>query len=205
MSFLKTRVNNKFIFKKRVFTLFSFRTVSHTSWFSPCVVAKATTKLTSFNLSTLVSTLKKLLTRRVKLSRKMRFRKKKEPKPVTKDTMTYTSTSKLFSYGKKAVIKTLKFRKKRKNKIVVVNVHKLPLSKKPLNMRMGKGKGSIKKWEILIKSGSPLLLLNFWHIKKSSQILSRLSLVWSDRFHFSKAIFNTTKTSAKSLLFLKWR
>jgi len=91
----------------------------------------------------------------------MRFRKKKLNESFQKTDLIFSNANKLFTYSqqKNFKVKSYFLIKNKISKYLLINLPKVPLSRKPLNMRMGKGKGGIKSWYIKLNPGVLFLTL----------------------------------------------
>jgi hypothetical protein len=139
----------KFIFKKRKkIYINKFIPNFNLNFYYSIVVTKPII-LYGCHIRSLVNHFTKFFTRKTKLTRKMRFRKKSDSEGTSgvKNLLMYKNANQLYLYSKKKKIKIKSyfFKRKVKNYGIFITLPKLPLSKKPLNMRMGKGKGVVKK------------------------------------------------------------
>jgi hypothetical protein len=85
----------------------------------------------------------------------------------------FSNANKIFTYNsqQKFKIKSYFLIKKKIKKYLIINLPQIPLSKKPLNMRMGKGKGGVKSWVVRINAGTPFITLKSTKIKRNIFIL----------------------------------
>lgn len=87
--------------------------------------------------------------------------------------------------------KLLKFRKKKeKNKIWFRCIPDIPITKKPLGIRMGKGKGSPKYWIFRLAAGSVILQLSYMTRSRSAKglILAKKALPIPTKVVYNKSI-----------------
>lgn len=139
----------KFIFKRRKQLALNNFIPGFTSNFHYSIIVSKPVILYGCHIRSLVNHFTKFFTRKTKLTKKMRFRKKSDSEATSgvKNLLMYKNANQLYLYSKKKkiLIKSYFFKRKIKNYGIFITLPKLPLSKKPLNMRMGKGKGVVKK------------------------------------------------------------
>ena len=142
-----------------------------------CKATFRTVNLFLFHVKTAINYISKILSLRAKLSRKMRFRKKKLNESFQKTDLMFSNANKIFTYNsqQKFKIKSYFLIKKKIKKYLIINLPQIPLSKKPLNMRMGKGKGGVKSWVVRINAGTPFITLKSTKFKRNIFILNNLS------------------------------
>ena len=140
------------------------------------LIAYRAVNLFFFHIKSTINYLSKILSLRAKLSRKMRFRKKKLNESFQKTDLIFSNANKLFTYSqqKNFKVKSYFLIKNKISKYLLINLPKVPLSRKPLNMRMGKGKGGIKSWYIKINPGVLFLTLKSWKLRKNIFIVNSL-------------------------------
>ena len=136
----------KYKHKNRSSTIFKPYKLPLTSFRKIQLIAFRTVNLFLFHIKTAINYISKILSLRAKLSRKMRFRKKKLTESFQKTDLMFSNANKIFTYTNQQnfKIKSYFLIKKKVKKYLLINLPKIPLSKKPLNMRMGKGKGGVK-------------------------------------------------------------
>lgn len=170
------RIKNKYNFKSRLKP--SFKVYSNSILLSKKIklVAYKGVNLFLFHIKCAVNYLSKILSLRAKLSRKMRFRKKKSNESFQKTDLMFSNANKIFTYStqKKYKIKSYFLTKKKITRYALINLPKIPLSRKPLNMRMGKGKGGIKSWYVKVNPGVTFLILKSWKFRRNIFILRSL-------------------------------
>lgn len=81
-------------------------------------------------------------------------------------------TFKHIESGRKAINQILK----RSGKIWIRVFPTLPLSKKPIEVRMGKGKGAVNAWVCYIKPGTMIYEINIRNSSKAIEALKNASL-----------------------------
>jgi ribosomal protein L16/L10AE len=165
MKFLNNKQKYKYIFKRRKNYLVGRLNYHFLKTFNYSIFAYKQTVLYGCHLRTILNCFTKIYTRKTKLTRKMRFRKKggENSSSTIKNILMYKNANQLYLHSKKkkALIKSYFFKRKAKNYGIFINLPKLPLSRKPLNMRMGKGKGSVKKWFIILKPTAVFLRFKY--------------------------------------------
>ena len=166
----------KYKHKNRSSTIFKPYKLPLTSFRKIQLIAFRTVNLFLFHIKTAINYISKILSLRAKLSRKMRFRKKKLTESFQKTDLMFSNANKIFTYTNQQnfKIKSYFLIKKKVKKYLLINLPKIPLSKKPLNMRMGKGKGGVKSWIIKINAGTPFITLKSTKFRRNIFILNSL-------------------------------
>ena len=166
----------KYKHKNRSHSIFSPYKLSVTSIRKIQLIAFKTVNLFLFHIKTAVNYISKILSLRAKLSRKMRFRKKKLSESFQKTDLMFSNANKIFTYTnqKNFNVKSYFLVKKKIKKYFLINLPQIPLSRKPLNMRMGKGKGGVKSWTVNINAGTPFITLKSSRFKRNIFILNSL-------------------------------
>lgn len=140
-------------------------------------------------------TLKKNITKKKRLTRKERFKKGQETQKLTRrmskkpelyrfnfrESSFYTYLPKeKRQYFKKVKLKQYK---RLKTNFICFNLPKLPYVRKSLGVRMGKGKGQVKKWGIVLKAGFPVISLFNWKHFKAMYLLKLIRHFLPGNFH----------------------
>ena len=166
----------KYQYKRRVSK--KFKVFQNPFFYSKKIklVAYRTVNLFFFHIKSTINYLSKILSLRAKLSRKMRFRKKKLNESFQKNDLIFSNANKIFTYSsqKNFKIKSYYLIKNKIPKYLLINLPKVPLSRKPLNMRMGKGKGGVKSWFVRVNPGVLFLTINASKLRKNIFIVKSL-------------------------------
>jgi hypothetical protein len=155
--------------------------------------------------------LRKCTSKYRRISRKEFYKKLKEENnrvklrfKLIKKILKRSSTKKYFRYDWQVnYIKKIYLRKYRRvhNTYLCFNHKKLPFTRKSLNSRMGKGKGSIKNWFIKFTSGKVMFFLKKWKTNAAvkalnilkqhipGKILITLPIKSYNRAHSSNSVF----------------
>lgn len=92
--------------------------------------------------------------------------------------------------------KILRFRKKKEKQIIWFrSIPDMPLTAKPLAMRMGKGKGSVNRWISKLTAGKIIFHMNWFEkrralpaLKKAAKMLPVPTKIWTNKVHGRKAL-----------------
>ena len=82
------------------------------------------------------------------------------------------SSYRLNSKQLKTLYNGLKKKMKRKGKLIINVFPQTPITKKPIEVRMGKGKGNVSYWVSKIKSGALLCEISTSHLVYAKKVLN---------------------------------
>ena len=164
-----------------------------------------TINLFLFHIKTAINYISKVLSLRAKLSRKMRFRKKKVNETFQKTDLVFSNANKIFTYSsqQKSKVKSYFLIKKKLKKYLLINLPKIPLSRKPLNMRMGKGKGGVKSWYVQLNAGAPFITLKSSKFHRNIFIIKNLFKILP--ISFNNNSYNILMSPNYKYKFINWK